>query len=151
MKRRFTIFLCLLLGCILCSCGTMRVNVNSAASFSKENPITITNASDESGSLEMLQALLRSNGYTLISPSTIKNGQRLNKEIINSTTAPFTYVLTMDYYYYWDVFYYSFTYFAAVITDSRSGDIVMTFYFVGDKSVKAVLSGMVTEMNKVMN
>ncbi len=60
------------------------------------------------------------------------------------------YILDLDYHYYYDVFYYAFTRFTATITDLRSGEIIMTAHFRGDKSCKAVLKEFVKKLNSVI-
>lgn len=144
---------------LMSSCGTMQVYVNQESTYSRSNPITITNSSDESGALGQLQFLLQSNGYKLMSMSaakkalnldTVENGNQFHAEITNTTSVRSVYVLEMHYTYYWDMFYYAFTSFSATITDLESGEIIMTSNFRGDKSVNAVLNEFVTKMNAVI-
>lgn len=143
----------------LSSCGTMQVYVNQDSTYSRKNPITITNTSDVSGTLGQLQYLLQSNGYKLMSLSAAKkalnldvsnNSNSSHAEITRTTTVNSVYVLEMNYTYYWDMFYYSYTSFSATITDLVTGEIIMTSNFRGDKSVNAVLNEFVREMNKVI-
>lgn len=141
------------------SCGTMQVYVNNDATYSRKNPITIKNSSDETGALGQLQYLLQSNGYRLMSMSaakkalnldTIKNNNSSHSEITHTTTVNSVYVLEMHYTYFYDIFYYGFYSFSATITDLVSGEIIMTSNFRGEKSVNAVLNEFVREMNKVI-
>lgn len=160
-KSRFTVKLILI--CIIAislhSCGTMQVYVNTDSTYSRKNPITITNSSDVSGTLGQLQYLLQSNGYKLMSLSAAKkalnldashNNNNSHYEVTKTTTVNSVYVLEMNYTYYWDMFYYAYTSFSATITDLRTGEIIMTSNFRGDKSVNAVLNEFVREMNKVI-
>lgn len=141
------------------SCGTMQVYVSQDSTYSRKNPITITNSSDVSGTLGQLQFLLQSNGYRLMSLSAAKKALNLDAsynnndshhELTNTTTVNSVYVLEMDYTYYFDSFYYAYRSFSATITDLRSGEIIMTASFRGDKSVNAVLNEFVREMNKII-
>lgn len=144
---------------LLYSCGTMQVYVNNDATYSRKNPITITNSSDETGALGQLQYLLQSNGYRLMSMSAAKkalnldmtkNNNSSHSEITHTTTVNSVYVLEMHYTYFYDIFYYGFYSFSATITDLVTGEIIMTSNFRGEKSVNAVLNEFVREMNKVI-
>ena len=162
MKKVKTMFVLLLIvsGFLLfSSCGTMQVYVSHDSTYSRNNPITITNTSDVSGTLGQLQFLLQSNGYKIMSMSAAKKALNLDAsydnssshhEITNTTTVNSVYVLEMNYTYYYDAFYYAYRSFSATITDLRSGEIIMTANFRGDKSVDAVLNELVREMNKVI-
>lgn len=144
---------------MVASCGTMQVYVNHDSTYSRKNPITIINKSDESGALGELQFQLQSNGYKLMSMTAAKKALNLDtdissnsvhSELTNTTTVRSVYVLEMHYTYYWDAFYYAFTNFSATITDLETGEIIMTGNFRGDKGVKSVITELVTEMNKVI-
>lgn len=149
-----------ILSFVLSSCGTMKVYVNQETTYSKKNPITINQSSDDnSGTLGELQFLLQSNGYKLMSYGAAKKALNLDTEsqtgtfhgeITNSTTFNSVYVLDLNYSYYYDMFYYAYTSFSATITDLKTGEIVMTAHFRGDKSCKAVLNELVTKMNSVI-
>ncbi|MDR2407429.1 MAG: hypothetical protein LBE13_04870, partial [Bacteroidales bacterium] len=152
MKKIKLIFALAGLSLLLLSCGTMRVYVNPDATYSRKTPITIINnrhADNGTGTLGELQFLLQSNGYKLISYSTAKKALNLDTEsrddafhgeITNSTTFNAAYVLDLNYSYYYDVFYWAYTNFSATITDLRTGEIIMTANFRGNKSVRLVLN-----------
>jgi hypothetical protein len=145
---------------LLSSCGSMRVYVNQDTTYSRKNPITINQSSDdESGTLGELQFLLQSNGYKLMSYGAAKKAFNLDSqsesgsyhgEITNTTTFNSVYVMDINYSYYYDVFYWAYTSFSATITDLKTGEIIMTANFRGDKSVRAVLSELVQKMNAVI-
>jgi hypothetical protein len=71
-------------------------------------------------------------------------------EITNTTTFNSVYVMDINYSYYYDVFYWAYTSFSATITDLKTGEIIMTANFRGDKSVRSVLSELVQKMNVVI-
>ncbi|GHT02399.1 hypothetical protein AGMMS49525_05820 [Bacteroidia bacterium] len=145
---------------VLSSCGSMRVYVNQDATYSRKNPITINQSSDDnSGTLGELQFLLQSNGYKLMSYGAAKKALNLDSqsesgsyhgEITNTTTFNSVYVMDINYSYYYDVFYWAYTSFSATITDLKTGEIIMTANFRGDKSVRSVLSELVQKMNVVI-
>lgn len=58
--------------------------------------------------------------------------------------------MDIDYSYYDDLFYFAYTNFSATITDLRTGEIIMTANFRGDKSCRAVLQEFVDNLNKVI-
>ena len=60
------------------------------------------------------------------------------------------YLMDVDYTYYYDLIYYAYTNFTATITDLRTGEIIMTANFRGDKSCRAVLRELVENLNKVI-
>ena len=138
----------------------MKVYVNQESTYTKKNPITINKSlDDDSGTLGELQFLLQSNGYKLMSYGAAKKALNLDTqsqngtfhgEITNSTTFNSVYVLDLNYSHYWDALYYAYTNFSATITDLKTGEIVMTAHFRGDKSVQAVLKELVTKMNSVI-
>lgn len=152
----FTAILCF----VLSSCGTMKVYVNQETTYSKKNPITINQSSDDnSGTLGELQFLLQSNGYKLMSYGAAKKALNLDTEsqtetfhgeITNTTTFNSVYVLDLNYSYTWDLGGYYYTNFSANITDLETTEIVMTANFRGYKTCKAVLKDLVTKMNKVI-
>ncbi|MDR2130482.1 MAG: hypothetical protein LBP56_04855 [Odoribacteraceae bacterium] len=68
--------------CLFSSCGSMRVYVNQDATYSRKNPITINQSSDDkSGTLGELQFLLLSNGYKLMSYGAAKKAFHLDSEL----------------------------------------------------------------------
>ncbi len=154
------IFILIILSFVFTACGTMKVYVNPNSSYSKKNPITINQANDDkSGTLGELQYLLQSNGYKLMSYAAAKKSFNLDtdvqnnsirSEITNNTTFKSIYVLNLDYSYYWDMFYFSYTNFSATITDLESGEIVMTANFRGDRSCSSVLEEFVKKMSTVI-
>jgi hypothetical protein len=148
------------ISCLLLSCGSMRVYVNQDTIYSRKNPITINQSSDDnSGTLGELQFLLQSNGYKLMSYGAAKKAFNLDSqtqsgsyhgEITNTTTFNSIYVMDLNYSYYYDLLYWAYTSFSATITDLKSGEIIMTANFRGDKSVRAVLNELVKKMNAVI-
>lgn len=153
------LFLCLT-SLLLISCGSVKVHVNTDNSYSRKNPITINQASDDaSGTLGELQYLLQSNGYRLMSYGAAKkafnldsnhNYQSQHSEITYTKEFNSVYVMEIDYSYYYDLFYYAFTRFSATITDLESGEIIMTAHFRGDKSCKAVLNEFIKKLNSII-
>jgi len=160
VKNKFILISLISLGYLLTSCGTLNVYVNQSSTYSKKNPITINQSSDDqSGTLGELQFLLQSNGYKLMSYGAAKKALNLDTEahsstfhgeITNSTTFKSVYVLNLNYTYYWDSFYYAYRSFSSTITDLRTGEIIMTANFRGDKSCRAVLTELVDKMNSVI-
>lgn len=159
LKSLSIVFSILLLSILMSSCGTMQVYVNQDSTYSRKNPITITNSSDVTGTLGELQFQLQSNGYKLMSLSAAKKAlnydsqqgeNNYHSEITNTTTFNSVYVLEMHYSYFWDSFYYAIINFSATITDLSSGEIIMTANFKGQKGVNGVVSDLVREMNKVI-
>ena len=142
------------------SCGSMQVYVNHDAKYSKKNPITINQSSDDqSGTLGELQFLLQSNGYKLMSYGAAKKALNLDSqsqsgayhgEITNTTSFNSVYVMDLNYTYYYDMFYYAYRSFSATITDLKTGEIVMTANFRGDRGVRSVLQELVSKMNTVI-
>lgn len=153
----FTLLLCSML---FCSCGTsLKVYVNNNSSYSRNNPITINNTNDVSGALGELQFLLQSNGYKLMSLDAAKKAINYDSvsgdnsyhgEITHTTQMRSAYVLKMEYTYREVINYYNFLAFSATITDLRTGEIIMTTSFRGDKRVEKVLKKFVEEMNQVI-
>ena len=145
---------------IFSSCGTMNVFVNTDSTYSKKNPITINQSSDDpSGTLGELQFLLQSNGYKLMSYGVAKKALNLDTEsknesfhgeITNTVSFNSVYVVDLNYTYYYDMLYYAYRSFSATITDLKTGEIVMTANFRGDKSCRAVLKELVAKMNSVI-
>lgn len=139
------------------SCGTVKIYSNPESEFNKKTPITINLESDDkSGTLGELQFLLKSKGYNVLSYNSAKKYLSLdvNKEkenihgvIVGNKEFKSLYILNVDYTYYWDVFYYSYTSFSATITDLVSGEIIMTANFRGDRNCGAVLNEFVEKMN----
>lgn len=141
------------------SCGNVRVFVNEDSTFSRKNPITIDqDADDASGTLGELQFLLKSSGYKLMSYGAAKkalnfdeNGDRnsSHSEVTSTTEFNSAYIIDLKYTGSSDigVRYKSFS---ATITDLRSGEIIMTAVFRGDKAVKKVLKEFVMQINKVI-
>lgn len=158
MKTRLFLLVSVLL--LLSSCGSVRVFVNEEHAYSRKNPITINLLSnDESGTLGELQFLLKSNGYKLMSYASAKKALNLDSEYNNSSThheITYTkeynsiYLMDIDYTYYYDVFYYAYRSFSATITDLRTGEIIMTAHFRGDRGCRAVLQEFVNELNKII-
>ena len=143
---------------ILTSCGSTKVYVNQDSTYSNKNPITIVAPQDESGTMGELQFLLQSNGYKLMSYSAAKKALNLDteykddsthKELTNTTSFNSAYVLELHYNYEWEL-RYVYTTFSATITDLRSGEIVMTANFRGEKSCRSVLESLVKKMNEVI-
>ena len=136
----------------------MKVYVNNDSTYSRKNPITIVSPQDNSGTMGELQFLLQSNGYKLMSYSAAKKAINLDteygddnthQEITNTTSFNSAYVLELNYNYEWEL-RYVYTTFSATITDLRSGEIIMTANFRGEKSCRSVLEDMVSQMNKVI-
>ena len=71
-------------------------------------------------------------------------------ELTNTVAFNSIYVLDLDYTYYYDVFYFAYRNFSATITDMRTGEIIMTANFRGDKGCRAVLNELINKMNKVI-
>jgi len=157
MKTKVLFFLSILL---FSSCGSVRVYINEDNTYSRKNPITINlSENDASGTLGELQFLLKSNGYKLMSYGTAKKALNLDSQYGSSSThneMTFTkefnsiYLMDVDYTYYYDLIYYAYTNFTATITDLRTGEIIMTANFRGDKSCRAVLRELVENLNKVI-
>ncbi|MBQ2779327.1 MAG: hypothetical protein IJF46_06100 [Bacteroidaceae bacterium] len=157
MKKTLTL---LMLSTLLISCGSVKVHVNNDHTYSRKTPITINKAfNDDSDALGELQYLLQSNGYKLMSYGSAKKAFNLDSnygqshehsEITYTHEFNSLYILDLDYDYYFDLFYYAFTRFSATITDLRSGEIIMTAHFRGDKSCKAVLKEFVNKLNSVI-
>lgn len=157
MKAKFLLLFSTLL---LLSCGSVHVFVNEEHTYSRKNPITINLSSDDaSGTLGELQYLLKSNGYKLMSYGSAKKALNLDSQYNNSSThneITYTkefnsiYLMDIDYSYYDDLFYFAYTNFSATITDLRTGEIIMTANFRGDKSCRAVLQEFVDNLNKVI-
>jgi len=145
---------------VFTSCGTMNVFVNPDSTYSKKNPITINQSSDDaSGTLGELQFLLQSNGYKLMSYGAAKkalnldtesNDQSFHGEITNTVSFNSVYVIDLNYTYYYDMLYYAYRSFSATITDLKTGEIVMTANFRGDRSCRSVLKELVGKMNTVI-
>lgn len=160
MKNKLKYVVAVLLASILTSCGSMRVYINHDSTYSRKNPITIINpSSDATGTQGELQYLLQSNGYKLISPMVATKSLNYDSqseydsyhgEVTKTTTYKTVYVLEYDYSYYYDLSWYSYTTFSATITDLRTGEIIMTANFRGDKSVRSVLNSLVNKMNQVI-
>lgn len=155
MKKLFFIYY--LLGVLLSSCGTMNVYVNTESTYSRENPITINlSKDDETGTLGELRFLLQSNGYKIMSYSAAKKSLNIDDvsntrtELTNTVAFNSIYVLDLDYTYYYDVFYFAYRNFSATITNMRTGEIIMTANFRGDKGCRAVLNELINKMNKVI-
>ena len=158
MKTKLLLLFSTLL--FLSSCGSMRVFVNEEHTYSRKNPITINlSTDDETGTLGELQFLLKSNGYKLMSYGSAKKALNLDSQYQNSSThneitysKEFNsiYLMDIDYSYYYDVFYYAYRSFTATITDLRSGEIIMTANFRGDKGCRAVLKEFVDKLNKII-
>ena len=158
MKTKLLLLLSTLL--FLSSCGSVRVYVNEEHTYSRKNPITINQSGDDvTGTLGELQFLLKSNGYKLMSYGSAKKALNLDSEDESSSThneITYTkefnsiYLMDIDYTYYYDTFYYAYRSFTATITDLRTGEIIMTAYFRGDKSCRAVLAEFVDNLNKVI-
>ncbi len=145
---------------IFFSCGTMNVFVNPDSTYSKKNPITINQSSDDaSGTLGELQFLLQSNGYKLMSYGAAKKAINLDTEsktesfhgeVTNTVDFNSVYVIDLNYTYYYDMLYYAYRSFSATITDLKTGEIVMTANFRGDRSCRSVLNELVKKMNSVI-
>lgn len=159
-NKIFTLLSILSISLLLSSCGSMRVYVNHDSTYSRKNPITINQASDDSsGTLGELQFLLQSNGYKIMSYGAAKKALNLDSqsqegsyhgEITSTVTFNSVYVMDLNYSYYYDVFYWAYTTFSATISDLQTGEIIMTANFRGDKSVRAVLNELVQKMNEVI-
>jgi len=142
------------------SCGSMKVYVNQDSSYSRKNPITINLDSDDmSGTLGELQFQLQSNGYKLMSYGSAQKALNLDKkvdddsthsEISNTITFNSIYVMNVNYTYYYDAFFYAYRSFSATISDLRTGEIIMTANFRGDKSCRAVIKNLVIKMNEII-
>lgn len=145
---------------VFTSCGTMNVFVNPDSTYSKKNPITINQSSDDaSGTIGELQFLLQSNGYKLMSYGAAKkalnldtesNSESFHGEITNTVSFKSVYVIDLNYTYYYDMLYYAYRSFSATITDLKTGEIVMTANFRGDRSCRSVLNELVSKMNTVI-
>lgn len=155
MKKLISILTLLLL---LTSCGSMKVYVNHDSTYSRKNPITIVAPQDKSGTIGELQFLLQSNGYKLMSYSAAKKALNLDseyddnkshQELTNTISFNSAYVLELNYNYDWDL-RYIYNNFSANITDLRTGEIVMSASFRGEKGCKSVLEDLVEQMNKVI-
>lgn len=160
VMRKMTFILYMLPFWLVVSCGSMRVYVNEDSTYSRKNPITINIPSDDnSGTLGELQFQLQSNGYKLMSYGAAKKALNLDSksekdsthgEITNSITFNSIYVLDVNYTYYYDSFFFAYRSFSATISDLKTGEIVMTANFRGDKACRAVIRDLVTKMNEVI-
>lgn len=158
--KKMSLMLLLFPVSMLLSCGSMNVYVNQESTYSKKNPITINKATDDnSGTLGELQFQLQSNGYKLMSYGAAKKALNLDSksekdsthnELTNSITFNSIYVLDLNYVYYYDSFFFAYRSFSATISDLKTGEIVMTANFRGDKACRAVIRDLVTKMNEVI-
>ena len=119
----------------------MQVFVNNESSYSRKQPITITNSADDSGALGELQFALQSNGYKIMSMKAAKKALNIDSEgSSNDRHTEFTattsfnsvYVIEMNYSYYPDAFTAKpyFKSFSANITDLATGEIIMITIFI---------------------
>ncbi len=143
----------------------MQVSVNNDSKYSKKQPITIVNETDDSGALGELQFALQSNGYKVMSMKAAKKALNIDSEkssnethseITATTSFNSVYVIEMNYSHYIDpltsrAHLHSFS---ANITDLVTGEIIMTSRlnnsFV-DCTVKHAVNLLVSEMNKVIH
>lgn len=158
-------FFPLVLISMLSSCTAyMQVFVNHESKYSKKQPITIVNETDDSGALGELQFALQSNGYKVMSMKAAKKALNIDterdsddthSEITATTTFNSVYVIEMNYSYYIDpltsrAHLHSFS---ANITDLATGEIIMTSRLNNsfiDCTVKQAVNLLVSEMNKVI-
>ena len=148
----------MLLGMMLSSCGTLQVFVSNDTGFSRKTPITITNQPDPSGTVGILQFLLQTNGYKVISMDVAKKALNIDSnnsshtEITSTIDFKTAYVLTMDYTYYVDPIVSTncgYHYFYATIVDLRSGELILTATFRGDRQIDEVLEMFIKELNRI--
>ena len=144
------------------SCGTVKLSVKPGATFSRNATLTIPTPEDhdETGTYGELNHLLLEKGFNVIPYSTamavvkykdkIEGSDPVNDEFEGETERikelNAVYVLELNYAYYYDVFYYSYTNFSARVFDLKSGEIVLTANFRGDRSVRSVLKDFTTKL-----
>jgi len=71
-----------------------------------------------------------------------------NSELYNVNQINSIYTLELNYSYYWDILFYSYTSFSARIIDLETSEILMSANFRGDKSIKSVLSEFTNKMSR---
>lgn len=62
-----------------------------------------------------------------------------------------TYILRFKYHSYWDVFYWAFTTYNATVVDLRTGEVVASADFSGDRSANSVLKEFANKLAATAN
>lgn len=162
MKKSRNILFLLLIIAIFNACGSLQVTVKPDANFSKNATLTIAKSEDETGTVGELNHLLFSKGFNIIAYSTAKKAIKYKDEIKgeNSTNNEFEaeiysiqelnsiYALELNYSYYYDMLYWAYNSFSARVIDLNTGEIIMSAYFRGDRSVHSVLSEFVERLSQ---
>jgi|GEM_PF-5732807 len=159
MKKIITF---LFLTVVMSSCGVVQVTTNPNTTINRNSAVTIAQEEDMSGTVGELNHLLFFKGFKVISYSTAKKAVKYkdqNKgddwvnneteaEIYSVTELNSIYALEMNYTYYYDVLYWAYRNFSARLVDLETGEIVMSAYFRGDRSVRSVLNELVNKMDE---
>jgi len=154
---------------LLTACGTVSVAVKPNTSFSKKGTITVVvERSDPLGVQGKLEHLLLERGFEIVSQAVAEEKVKLQSESEGGLLArgsassgdyvagaisksrseqalskvrelKSTYIIRFKYQSYWDVFYWAFTTFNATVVDLRTGEVVASVNFSGDKSANSVL------------
>lgn len=143
-------FACLLLA----SCGTVKSKKEPDFHFNKQTTFTINyqaREDDKSNTVKDLEYVLTQNGFNVVSIHNAEKAVNHPNEILLTKDKKQTlemysvkdlnsvYSIELNYSYYYDVFYYSYTDFYARIADIYTDKTVMVVTFKGDKSIKTVL------------
>lgn len=158
------------------ACGTVSVAVKPNTTFTKQATVTVTvETNDPIGVQGKLEHLLLERGFEIVSQAVAEEKIRLQSEaeggvlakggtgvgqqatgVIGKTRSEqalsrvrqlkSTYILRFRYHSYWDLFYWAFTTFNATVVDLRTGEVVASVNFSGDRSVNSVLEEFVNKL-----
>ena len=158
--KRFVVLSLIVL--FITSCGTMQVTTKPDVVLSKSASITIAQQEDQTGTVGELNHLLFSKGFNVIAYSTAKKAMTYKEKntgddmVNNETNAELhsfreinsIYALELNYTYYYDMLYWAYRNFSARVVDLETGEIVMSAYFRGDRSVRSVLNEFVNKLDE---
>ncbi|MBU0568129.1 hypothetical protein KKC52_08800 [bacterium] len=161
---------------VLVSCGTVNVAIKPNTTFTKQGTITVVvESTDPIGVQGNLEHLLLEKGFEVVSQVVAEEKVKLQSESEGGVLAKgksnedqytavvvgkslseqavsrirelkSTYILRFKYHSYWDVFYWAFTTFNATVVDLRTGEVVASVNFSGDRSANSVLEEFINKL-----
>lgn len=168
MRTRALLMISVLL-LLLSACGTVSVALKPDTSFTKKGTITVVAENQDTIGIQgKLEHLLLERGFEVVSQAVaeekiklqseaesallakgVSNSNEYDAKVIEKSRSEQSlsrvrelksaYILRFRCSYYYDLFYYAFRTFNATVVDLRTGKVVASANFSGDRSVNSVL------------
>ena len=159
--RTLTVILSVL---FLFGCGTIRMAQQSGVSIASNSSIDVSCPENDPVDVQrQIERFLLRKGVRLIStqptPELLRKdeifvthalGHSIEENTISKTDAAAVYTITIDYNAYRGSFHWLFNDFSGSMVDNRTGTVILSSSFSGDRSAKSVMKAFINKLDNLI-